>query len=158
VIGGIKYTRNQADPTVRHVPIVAPNPAAGFFETLKDFRFADGGAFDFRGEPERSTGQSNETLGNSNERGKKGFVTTFEVQRKIGFVGKLKLDWIFVKPPQLSDANGKDQPYRFAPHFGRTLKTLNYSLPDRISDHSPMIVDLPFKEPPIGEVQRAGGR
>lgn len=158
VIGGIKYTRNQADPTVRHVPIVAPNPAAGFFETLKDFRFADGGAFDFRGEPERSTGQSNETLGNSNERAKKGFVTTFEVQRKISFVGKLKLDWIFVKPPQLSDANGKDQPYRFAPHFGRTLKTLNYSLPDRISDHSPMIVDLPFKEPPIGEVQRAGGR
>jgi len=31
----------------------------------------------------------------------------------------------------------------FAPQFGRTLKTLNRSLKDRISDHNPMIVDLP---------------
>ena len=155
VIGGIKYTRNQADPTVRHVPIVAPNPAAGFFETLKDFRFVDGGAFDFRGEPARSIGQRTRTLANSNERARKGFVTTFEVERKLGFIGRFKLDWFFVKPPQLSDGNGKDQPYRFAPHFGRTLKALNYSLADRISDHSPMIVDLPFEEPPIGESLRA---
>jgi hypothetical protein len=28
--------------------------------------------------------------------------------------------------------------------FGRTLKTLNYALKDRISDHNPLIVDLPL--------------
>jgi hypothetical protein len=27
---------------------------------------------------------------------------------------------------------------------GRTLKSLNYSLKDRISDHNPLIVDLPL--------------
>jgi endonuclease/exonuclease/phosphatase family metal-dependent hydrolase len=151
VIGGITYTRNQADPTVRHVPLVAPNPTAGFFDELKKFRFADGGAFDFRGEANRSIGGSTETLGNSNERGSKGFVTTFEVERKFGFVGKYKLDWIFVKPPSVTKPNGNSEPHLFAPHFGRTLKALNYSLEDRISDHSPIVVDLPFGEPNLGK-------
>lgn len=157
LIGGVKFVRNQSDPTVKHVPIVAPNPAAGFFETLKDFRFSDSNAFDFRGERERSVGQSNETLGNSNERGSKGFVTTFEVERKLGTLGKFKLDWFFVKPPTLSDSDDQQQPHVFAPHFGRTLKALNYSLEDRISDHSPILVDLPFAEPrlaPTPERQR----
>ncbi len=153
LIGGVKYVRNQSDPTVRHVPIVAPNPAAGFFEKLKDFRFNDGNAIDFRGERARSIGGSTETLGNSNERGGKGFVTTFEVERRIGAIGKMKLDWFFVKPPSLTDPDDKGQPHRFAPHFGRTLKTLNYSIEDRISDHSPMLVDLPFGEPRISEAQ-----
>lgn len=147
LIGGVKFVRNQSDPTVKHVPIVAPNPAAGFFETLKDFRFADGGAFDFRGEPARSIGQSSETLGNSNERGSKGFVTTFEVERKVASIGKFKLDWFFVKPPGVTDPDQKDQPHLFAPHFGRTLKPLNYSIEERISDHSPILVDLPLQEP-----------
>ncbi len=151
LIGGVKFVRNQADPTVKHVPIVAPNPAAGFFDTLKDFRFSDGGAFDFRGEPNRSIGQSSETLGNSNERGSKGFVTTFEVERKVGSIGKFKLDWFFVKPPALTDPDKKDQPHLFAPHFGRTLKPLNYSIEQRISDHSPITVDLPLQEPRIVE-------
>ena len=151
LIGGVKFVRNQSDPTVKHVPIVAPNPAAGFFETLKDFRFSDGSAFDFRGEPARSTGQSAETLGNSNERGSKGFVTTFEVERKVGSIGKFKLDWFFVKPPALTDPDKEDQPHLFAPHFGRTLKPLNYSIEQRISDHSPITVDLPLQEPRIVE-------
>jgi endonuclease/exonuclease/phosphatase family metal-dependent hydrolase len=151
LIGGVKFVRNQSDPTVKHVPIVAPNPAAGFFDMLKDFRFKDGGAFDFRGEPQRSIGASSETLGNSNERGPKGFVTTFEVERKVASLGKFKLDWFFVKPPGLTDPDKKDQPHLFAPHFGRTLKPLNYSIEERISDHSPIIVDLPFQEPRIGE-------
>jgi hypothetical protein len=54
----------------------------------------------------------------------------------------MKLDWIFVKPLQLTDPDARDQSYAFAPQFGRTLKTLNYSLKDRISDHNPLIVDL----------------
>ena len=146
LIGGVKFVRNQADPTVRHVPIVAPNPRPASLR-LSGVRFKDGGAFDFRGEPARSIGKSSETLGNSNERGSKGFVTTFEVERKVASIGKFKLDWFFVKPPRLTDPDQVDQPHVFAPHFGRTLKPLNYSVEQRISDHSPILVDLPLQEP-----------
>jgi endonuclease/exonuclease/phosphatase family metal-dependent hydrolase len=147
LLTGMNTYRTQADPTVKSIPLVASNPEADFFDDLKDFRFGDGNAFDFRGEPERSTGGKDDTLANSNERGDKGFITTFEVERTIAFVGKFKLDWIFVKPPSLTDPYDKKQPHRFSPHFGRTLKTLNEGPKDRISDHAPLIVDLPLAEP-----------
>ncbi|HEV7680726.1 MAG TPA: endonuclease/exonuclease/phosphatase family protein [Pyrinomonadaceae bacterium] len=151
LLTGLNTYRTQADPTVRSVPLVASNPEGEFFEKLKDFRFADGGAFDFRGERERSTGSRDGNLANSNQRGDKGFVTTSEVERTIGFVGRFKLDWIFVKPPGLTDPSAKDAPHKFAPHFGRTLRPLNNAIKDRISDHSPLMVDLPLEEPQIPE-------
>ncbi|HUS11361.1 MAG TPA: endonuclease/exonuclease/phosphatase family protein [Pyrinomonadaceae bacterium] len=147
LLGGVNEYRKQADPTVRSIHLVASNPEAKFFEVLKSFRFSDGGAFDFRGERERSIGSGNSPLANSNQRGGKGFITTFEVERTLGFIGKFKLDWIFVKPPALISPYGADQPYVFAPHFGRTLKELNDSIEDRISDHDPLVVDLPLGEP-----------
>ncbi|MET0626072.1 MAG: endonuclease/exonuclease/phosphatase family protein [Pyrinomonadaceae bacterium] len=147
LLTGINTYRKQADPTVRSVPLVASNPEAGFFDKLKDFRFADGNAFDFRGERGRSVGDRDDTLANSNQRGDKGFVTTYEVERTIAFVGKFKLDWIFVRPPALTENDDTEQPHRFAPHFGRTLKSLNDALQDRISDHAPITVDLPLAEP-----------
>jgi len=53
------------------------------------------------------------------------------------------------------DANG---PFVFAPHFPRTLVDLNNCLPEPISDHSPMTVDLPFHEPQKPAVkQKTGG-
>ncbi|HWN09477.1 MAG TPA: endonuclease/exonuclease/phosphatase family protein [Pyrinomonadaceae bacterium] len=155
LLGGLNEYRKQADPTVRSIQFVASNPEARFFETLKKFRFSDGGAFDFRGERERSIGSGNSPLANSNQRGSKGFITTFEVERTIGFIGKFKLDWIFVKPPALKSPYGERQPYIFAPHFGRTLKELNHSIEDRISDHDPLIVDLPFGE--TGDSERVAG-
>jgi endonuclease/exonuclease/phosphatase family metal-dependent hydrolase len=147
LLAGFNEYRKQADPTVRSVPFVATNPEAKFFEVLKRFRFSDGGAFDFRGDRQRSVGSGHSPLANSNQRGGKGFITTFELERTIGFVGKFKLDWIFVKPPALRSPYREAQPYVFAPHFGRTLKDLNHSIEDRISDHDPLIVDLPFVEP-----------
>lgn len=93
-------------------------------------------------------------MANSNQRGEKGFVTTYEMDRTIGFVGKFKLDWIFVKPPALTAPYDEKQPYRFSPHFGRTLKSLNDALTDRISDHAPLMVDLPLTEPAL-EKQKA---
>src|SRR6476659_2642331 len=144
LLTGMTTYRMQADPTVKNVPLVAANPEAEFFDKLKDFRFADGNSFDFRGERERSIGEKDDPLANSNERGDKGFVTTFEVERTIAFVGKFKLDWFFVKPPSLTDPYAKDAPHRFAPHFGRTLKALNEATKDRISDHAPIMVDLPL--------------
>lgn len=148
LLTGMNTYRTQADPTVRSIPLVATNPEAEFFDKLKDFRFADGNSFDFRGERERSIGGQEGPLANSNERGDKGFITTFEVERTISFVGKFKLDWIFVKPPSLMEPYSKDAPHKFAPHFGRTLKLLNEAIKERISDHAPIMVDLPLTEPP----------
>lgn len=147
LLGGMTFGRTHADPTVRHIPLIAPNPERKFFETLKDFRFADGGAFDFRGDPTRSTGEKSNSLSNSNQRGRKGFVTTYQVARPIFFIGKYKLDWIFVKPAAAKDDATRKESYRFAPHFGRTLTAVNEAVEDRISDHRPLIVDLPLGEP-----------
>lgn len=141
-VGAVKMQRTRRDPTVKSVRFVSENPEEKFFSTLKDFRFADGGAFDFRGAKEYSIGASGETLSDSNERASKGFVSTMELNGKLSVA--LKLDWIFVKPVGLTDPNDRDQPFHFAPQFGRTLKTLNYALKDRISDHNPLIVDLPL--------------
>jgi endonuclease/exonuclease/phosphatase family metal-dependent hydrolase len=141
-IGLVKMQRLKNDPTVKSIKFVSENPEEKFFNVLKDYRFGDGGAFDFRGAKEFSTGASEETLSDSNERGDKGFVSTLELKGKITI--ELKLDWIFVKPAGLTDPDDRKQPYNFAPQYGRTLKALNYSLKDRISDHSPMIVDLPL--------------
>lgn len=139
--------RTHADPTVKSIPILSPNPERKFFAMLEDFRFADGGAFDFRGDPSRSTGGSGKRLSGSNERGKRGFITTYQVKRPIGFIGKYKLDWIFVKPANLTDPGDLDQSYQFAPHFARTLTEINELVEDRISDHRPILVDLPLVEP-----------
>ncbi|HSK64982.1 MAG TPA: hypothetical protein VK893_14105, partial [Pyrinomonadaceae bacterium] len=141
-LGAVKFERTRRDPTVKSVRFVSENPEEKFFSILKDFRFADGGAFDFRGSKDYSVGASGETLSDSNERGAKGFVSTLELNGKISM--GLKLDWIFVKPIGLKEPNDRDQPFHFAPQFGRTLKTLNYALKDRISDHNPLIVDLPL--------------
>ncbi len=67
----------------------------------------------------------------------------------IGFIGRFKLDWIFVELPGLTEPYAEEGPHRFAPHFGRSLKSLNFSIEDRISDHSPLIVDLPLNNPSI---------
>ena len=154
LLGGLNTYRTQADPTVRSIPLVASNPEAEFFERLKDFRFSDGNAFDFRGERKRSVGSKDDTLANSNQRGDKGFITTYEVERTIAFVGKFKLDWIFVRPPAITEPYKKGGPHRFSPHFGRTLKSLNNALQDRISDHSPIMVDLPLAEPRLVKGKR----
>lgn len=142
--GLVKAQRMKSDPTVKSVKFVSENPEEAFFTTLKEFRFADGGAFDFRGAKQYSIGGSEETLSNSNERASKGFVSTLELEGKITI--QLKLDWIFVRPPQLTKPDDRQRSYLFAPQFGRTLKALNHSLKDRISDHNPMIADLPFSE------------
>jgi endonuclease/exonuclease/phosphatase family metal-dependent hydrolase len=141
-VGAVKMQRVRKDPTVKSIKFVSENPEEKFFSTLKDFRFADGGAFDFRGSKQHSIGSSGETFSDSNQRADKGFVSTLELSGKISIA--LKLDWFFVKPVGLTDPDDDDQPFHFAPQFGRTLKTLNYALKDRISDHNAMIVDLPL--------------
>ncbi len=148
MLDGVTFWRGHADPTVRHVPFFSPNSEHKFFSRLEDFRFEDGGAFDFRGDEDRSFGDKSKTLANSNQRSGKGFVTTYQVARPVTFVGKSKLDWFFIKPANLKNPTDEKGSYRFAPHFGRTLTRINRLIEDRISDHRPLLVDLPLDEPP----------
>jgi endonuclease/exonuclease/phosphatase family metal-dependent hydrolase len=143
---GVSWLVNQDDPTSSGVPIVAPNPERDLFRDIESFRSAGGHAFDFRGDARRTLNATEGTLANSNERDRMGFVTTYELGRTFGPIGKYKLDWILVKS-YLRDPRAEDGPYRFAPHFPRTLHELNHAIPGgRISDHSPITVDLPFDE------------
>jgi hypothetical protein len=147
----INVGRAYSDPTVRSIKLISENDEARFFRLLEKFRFADGGAFDFRGSDLRSADGRGGKLANSNERAAKGFKPTYEPTRSFK-VARLKLDWIFVKPPGLKKPEDQNASYLFAPHYGRTLQALNYSLGERISDHNPMIVDLPLSV--VGEPVR----
>jgi endonuclease/exonuclease/phosphatase family metal-dependent hydrolase len=149
----IGFARGIDDPTVRSNPLLGNNPEAAFFKSIESFHFADGSAFDFRGEAGRSTNGRSGNLSDSNERSEKGFTPTSELRRTFGPIGKYKLDWIFVRPAHLIDAHGTKQSYRFAPHFGHTWNAINDSIPDHISDHSPITVDLPLTEPRIDSLQ-----
>jgi len=140
--------RSQSDPTVVNIPYLSSNREKKLFTMLENFRFADGNVFDFRGDPTRSANRRKGTLGNSNERAAKGFRHTYEFVLTVGGIGKTKLDWVLVKA-YAKDPRSSDEPYRFAPHFGRTMLELNYAIYDEpLSDHYPMSVDLPFAEPP----------
>lgn len=143
-------TKNFQDPTARSIPVIAPNNVKAMFNEIENFQFSDGGVFDFRGNKKRSTGGKKKTLANSNQRDRKGFKTTFSVKRPLGpVIGKYRLDWIFVKSFMKFDAHDKNEPYKFAPHFGQTLEELNTGLITPVSDHHPNIVDLPLEEPSI---------
>jgi endonuclease/exonuclease/phosphatase family metal-dependent hydrolase len=145
-LGLVGFARKVDDPTQASIPLLGDNPEAKFFATLEKFRFDDGSAFDFRGDSEHSSNGRGGRLGNSNERSLKGFEPTEELARRFGPVGEYKLDWIFVKPARLDKPDGKDFS-AFSCYHGRTLSALNHAIPDRISDHNPITVDLPLADP-----------
>jgi hypothetical protein len=143
----LHYFHGYNDPTAFHLPILWANRERRLFAAVEKFRFADEGAFDFRGDPERTPIRRSRTLANTNARASKGFFPTYAFSRDYaGLVGRFKLDWFLVKPfiqgPRL-----KGQSYLFAPHFPETMRELNESVAERISDHPPMTVDLPLSEP-----------
>lgn len=138
-------TKNLNNPLATNVKVLAPNPLKPLFKRIQKFRFRDGGYFDFRGDEERSIGGKKGDLANSNQRGTKGFITSFSVRRPWGVIGRFRLDWVFVK----SYLREGDEPlqYQFAPHFAETMQAMSEALKVSISDHYPSVVDLPFKEP-----------
>ena len=146
-LAGIQY---RVDPTSANIPGLSANLERGLFTTLEKFRFTDGKAIDFRGVPARTVNEKPGTLADSNQRLSSGFAPTFVAELIWGKVGvaKFKLDWIFVKS-DLENPRDPHGPYIFAPHFARTFTDLNNCLPEPISDHSPMTVDLPFHEPSV---------
>lgn len=88
------------------------------------------------------------TLGNSNERASKGFVTTFSLPRTLGAKGKFKLDWIFAKSYLKEDPRTADS-YRFAPGLARTMDDSNEALNEPLSDHAAISIDLPITRPAL---------
>ena len=143
---GFKTTKFQGDPTASGVPLLAANPEQAFFKELDKFRFEDGTRIDFRGDAGFSLNGRDGTLGNSNERAAKGFVTTFSLPRTLGAKGKFRLDWIFVKAYLKDDPKAADS-YRFAPGFARTMDDTNEALVEPLSDHAAISVDLPIVQP-----------
>ncbi len=143
----VHYFHGYNDPTAFHLPILWENRERALFDTVAKFRSADDQAFDFRGERERTLPPKGRTLADSNQRAGKGFSPTYAFTRDYGgLVGRFKLDWIFVKP-FIEDPRRMEQSYQFAPHFPVTMRELNESVTDRISDHPPMTVDLPLTDP-----------
>lgn len=144
-LSGIQY---RIDPTSANIPGASANLERAFFNSLEKFRFADGTAIDFRGVPENTINGTAGTLADSNQRKSGGFEPTFVAELIWGKVrlAKFKLDWFFVKS-DLKEPRDPKGPYLFEPHFARTMTDLNNCLPEPISDHSPMTIDLPFKEP-----------
>jgi endonuclease/exonuclease/phosphatase family metal-dependent hydrolase len=143
----VRYFHGYNDPTAFHIPILWNNREQPMFKTVEKFRFADQRSIDFRGDPKRTLKQKSRTLADSNQRAGKGFVPTYSFARDYGgLVGRFKLDWIFVKP-FIDNPRAEEQSWWFAPQFPRTMRELNESVVDRISDHPPLTVDLPLREP-----------
>jgi len=142
----LRYFHGYNDPTAFHLPVLWDNEERPLFKTVEKFRFSDGHAFDFRGRSDKTAPPRSRTLADSNQRASKGFIPTYSFTRDFaGLVGRFKLDWIFVKP-FIQNPRGQDQSYRFAPQFPMTMRELNESVADRISDHAPMSTDLPLLE------------
>lgn len=145
-LGVVGFARKVDDPTGTSIPLLGDNPEAKFFSTLEKFRFDDGSAFDFRGDAEHSANGRGGRLANSNERSAKGFEPTEELSRRFGPIGQYKLDWIFVRPAHFDKPDRHDFS-AFSAYHGRTLHAINHAIPDRISDHNPITVDLPLSDP-----------
>lgn len=140
----LHYLHGYNDPTVLHVPILWENRERPFFGDARNFRFADGAAFDLLGDPKHALQGRERTLSDSNQRAGKGFVPTYAFARDYaGLVGRFKLDWILVKPVT---RNSRQDPEvkTLSPYFPQTMRELNESVSDRIADHAPMTVDLPL--------------
>lgn len=143
----LNNAKNLHNPLAPHVPVLLPNKSKKLFDRIEDFRFADGGRFDFRGNRDRSINRSSAKLANSNEKAFLGRTPTFSVKRPIGPIGRGRLDWIFVKAPPSALLAGK-RSYRLSPHFGEALSTFGQALSPQLSDHIPCVVDIPVQEPP----------
>jgi endonuclease/exonuclease/phosphatase family metal-dependent hydrolase len=147
VLTPVKYFKNYLDPTATHLPVIGANKEAILFRHIEQFRFVDQKAFDFRGETEHNLHEKSGTLANSNQRARKGFEPTFMLKRDFGgLVGRYKLDWFFVKP-YIQRPRGDGMSFEFAPHFPMTMRDLNNAVPDGVSDHAPITVDLPLPDP-----------
>ena len=138
--------RKVNDPTVISIPIFSPNREKKMFNAIKKFEFDDGYKFDFRGNPNTSIGSSKKMFSSSNERGKKGYISTYKTQRNLG-ISNYKISWIIAKSYNTkTNPNPKkdDISERMAPHFGMTLYELNFSYAEPIAIQAPISAVFPI--------------
>jgi len=138
------FWKNFRDPTARHIPVVARNNEAATFNSIKKFRFNDGGRFDWRGVKPRNLQRSSKSLSDSNERATKGFVPTFALNRDFGSFLRYRLDWIFAKPAGTAAPHGNQT---FYPQMPITMNVLNTAEKEPLSDHAPIQIELPIVQP-----------
>ena len=142
--------RNYKNPAVTSIPVISPNKERNLFLSLQNYKFNDGGKFDFSGNKDRSLNGRTHLLANSNQRDLRGFTPTFVFERPL-FICKYKIDWIFVKP---TIKTSKDDNFSsLEPFYGRTLLEMNYAFNKLPSDHSPVTVDLPLNPPLNPEIK-----
>lgn len=139
--------RKVNDPTVISIPLISPNREKKMFNAIRRFEFDDGYKFDFRGNPETSINNSSKLFSSSNERGKKGYVSTYKTKRTLG-ISNYKISWILAK-----SYNTKNKPRKskhpcekMAPHFGRTLYSLNFSYLQPIANQAPITAVFPLTD------------
>ena len=140
--------RKVNDPTVISIPIFSPNREKKMFNALKRFEFEDGYKFDFRGNPDTSIGSSKKMFSSSNERGKKGYISTYKTQRNLG-ISNYKISWIIAKSYNTENRPNpkKDEiSERMAPHFGMTFYELNFSYANPISIQAPISAVFPITD------------
>jgi len=137
--------RKVNDPTVISIPILSPNREKKMFNSIRKFEFADGYKFDFRGNPETSVRNSSKMFSSSNERGKKGYITTYKTKRNLG-ISNYKLSWIIAKGYNTTNKPTKDACEKMAPHFGKTLYNLNFSYAEPISVQAPITAVFPISD------------
>lgn len=144
-ISAANYLKNYHDPTALDIPLFASNHSERLFSDLQQFRFDDGGRFDWQGRKGDSFRHKGRTLSDANERMAKGFAPTFSFRRTYhGLIGEYKIDWIFVKQPGRA-ANDPKEDRLLRSIQGRTLRELNKATAERISDHSPITAEIPLK-------------
>jgi hypothetical protein len=147
----VNYFKNSHDPTAVNIPILAPNPEEPLFHDMHEFHFADGSAFLWRGDKNRSFGHRGRTLSDSNQRAWTGFAPTFFFAKTYhGLLGESKIDWFFIKPAS-NDPQPRTESFALAPFFGRALPQVNTALQKRISDHCPTTLDILLKPPGSAE-------
>lgn len=135
--------RKVNDPTVISIPILSPNREKKMFNAIRKFEFDDGYKFDFRGNAETSVNNSSKLFSSSNERGKKGYVTTYKTKRNLG-ISNYKLSWIMAKGYNKTNKSNKNSCEKMAPHFGKTLYSLNFSYAQPISIQAPITAVFPL--------------
>lgn len=135
--------RKVNDPTVISIPILSPNREKKMFNAIRKFEFDDGYKFDFRGNPETSVSNSSKMFSSSNERGKKGYITTYKTKRNLG-ISNYKISWIIAKGYNKTNQPQKYACEKMAPHFGKTLYALNFSYAQPISVQAPITAVFPL--------------
>ena len=87
------------------------------------------------------------TLANSNQRARKGFEPTLHAETRLRRIGGPLQTGLVLYQTIISEPRGEGHEYEFAPHFPMTMRDLNNAVPDCISDHAPITVDLPLAAP-----------